>query len=566
MPRDLPSGTVTFLFSDIAGSTKLLHELGPVAYAGALMEHRRVMREAFRANDGVEVDTQGDAFFVAFPTAQGAIRAASQTVSALASGPIRVRIGIHTGTPHLAEEGYVGHDVNKGARIAACGHGGQVLVSASAVALAGSDGMHDLGEHRLKDLSAPERIWQLGTVEFPPLKSLFHTNLPLAPTPFIGRQRELGEVVALLSQDGARVVTLTGPGGTGKTRLAMQAAAELSSRYPQGIWWVPLDALRQSDLVLETAAQAIGAKGGLAEHIGDKTMLILFDNFEQVIDAAAGLAALVASCPKLDLMVTSREPLRLRGEREYAVPSLAHDEGMRLFIDRAREHGRDVLADADVSTICARLDDLPLAIELAAARVKVLSPAQIARRLEQRLPLLTSGARDLPQRQRTLRSAIEWSYDLLTPDERRLFARLAVFRGGWTVEAAEAVTDAGLDAVESLVDKSLVRRGDERLSMLETIREYAVERLDASGDAEALRQRHAEHFLALAKVAEPAVLGARPKEWLDRLERDHDNLRAALEWLESAGHTQEVLELAGMLWEFWCLRTHHAEGWRHPSA
>ena len=562
MRTDLPSGTVTFLFTDIEGSTRLLHALGAEAYAAALAEHRRILREAFSAQGGVEVDTQGDAFFIAFPTAPGALAAAKAATGNLASGPIQVRMALHTGTPFLGPEGYVGVDVHRGARIGAAGHGGQVLVSAATAALLGTAGLRDLGLHRLKDLSAPEHIYQLGTDDFPDLKTLYQTNLPVPATPFLGRQHELAEVVALLARDDLRLLTMTGPGGTGKTRLALQAAAELSDGYPQGVWWVPLAALREPSLVLETAARALGAKGGLAEHIGDRAMLIVFDNFEQVIEAAADLADLRASCPKLDLLVTSREPLHIGGEQEYPVPPLVHEEGVELFVARARAVRPDFAADAAVSEICRRLDDLPLALELAAARVKALSSKQILERLEQRLPLLTGGARDLPERQRTLRATIAWSHDLLTADEQRLFARLAVFRGGCTLEAAEAVIDADLDGLQSLVDKSLVRHSAERFWMLETIREYAAEQLEASGEADEMQRRHGEHFAALAEEAEPHVLGVSPVTWLDRLDRDHDNLRAALDRFESTGEIQSALRIGGAVWEFWCLRGHGREGFR----
>jgi len=279
--HELPSGTVTFLFTDVEGSTKLLHELGSDEYAEAIAEHRRILRKAFATHGGVEVDTQGDAFFVVFPTAPGAVRAAAEALEALAPGQIRVRMGIHTGTPHLAEEGYFGVDVHRAARIAACGHGGQVLVSASTAALLGTDGLRDLGEHRLKDLSAPERIYQLGDEAFPRLKSLYLTNLPIPSTPFLGREQELAEVLGLLSQEDVRLLTLTGPGGTGKTRLATAAAGELAAGYSDGVWWVPLAPLRDPELVLATAAQALGAKDGVAEHIADKAVLLLFDNFEK---------------------------------------------------------------------------------------------------------------------------------------------------------------------------------------------------------------------------------------------------------------------------------------------
>jgi len=559
--RDLPSGTVTFLFTDVEGSTKLLHELGAEGYADALAEHRRIVRAAFRAQTGVEVDTQGDAFFVAFPTAPGALAAVEEMLAGLASGPIRVRMGLHTGTPFLAEEGYIGPDVNRAARIAACGHGGQVLLSAATVSLLDADGLRNLGEHRLKDLSAPERIYQLGAEEFPPLKSLHQTNLPIPSTPFLGREKELGEVLALLSDEDVRLLTLTGAGGSGKTRLGLQAAGALGDRYPQGVWWVPLAALRDPALVLETAGQALGAKDGLAAHIGDKELLLLFDNFEHVVDAAGEVASLLASCPNLDLLVTSREPLHLTGEQEYAVPPLVHEEGVGFFLARARAVKPDFQVDETISEICRRLDDLPLALELAAARVKALSSAQILERLEQRLPLLTGGARDLPERQRTLRATIAWSYELLTPGEQRLFARLAIFSGGCTLEAAEKVAEADLDTLQSLVDKSLVRHTDERYWMLETIREFAAERLEDSDEAEALGLRHAEHFLALAEEAEPNLRGT-PKEWLERLELEHDNLRAALDRLEAAGEGETAQRLAGALWRFWSMRGHAVEGRR----
>ncbi|HUG55877.1 MAG TPA: adenylate/guanylate cyclase domain-containing protein [Candidatus Limnocylindrales bacterium] len=557
MRPDLPVGTVTFLFTDVEGSTKLLHQLGADGYAQALAEHRRVLREAFSAHGGVEVDTQGDAFFAAFATAPGALRAAAAAREALAPGPIRVRVGLHTGTPRVTEEGYVGADVHRAARIAACGHGGQVLVSASTAALVGLDSLRDLGLHRLKDLSAPERIYQLGDHQFPPLRSLDQTNLPVAATPFLGRERELNEVVGLLSRADVRLLTLTGPGGTGKTRLATQTAAELLTRYPHGVWWVPLAALRDAGLVLATAAHAVGAKDGLAEHIADQTMLLLFDNFEQVIEAAGDVAGLLASCPNVDLLVTSREPLHVSGEHEYPVPPLEHEDGVRLFLARARAVKPDLVTDAAVSEICRRLDDLPLALELAAARVKALSVPQILARLEQRLPLLTGGARDLPERQRTLRTTIAWSYELLKPDEQRLFARLAVFRGGCTLETAEDVADADLDTLQSLVDKSLLRQRGDRSSMLETIREYAGERLREGGEEATIRDRHLDHFVALAERAYEERI-ARASEWFPVLEAEHDNLRAALDWARTSRPRAEA-QLAGAVAHYWGLRGHAAE-------
>ena len=461
--QPLPQGTVTFLFTDIEESTQRLHELGPEAYARALVEHRHLLRTAFAAHAGVEVDTQGDAFFVAFPTALGALAAATQAQAELADGPLRVRMALHTGTPLRADEGYVGVDVHRAARIAAAGHGGQVLVSASTAALAEDVPLRDLGEHRFKDLAAPERVYQLGEGDFDPLNTLYRTNLPVPATPFLGRERELAEVVGLLGRDDLRLLTLTGPGGTGKTRLGLEAVAALAEKYPQGVWWVPLASLRDPELVLGAAAQALGARDALAAHIGDKRLLMLFDNFEQVIDAADRLAELLASCPRLELLVTSREPLHLAGEQEYPVPPLAPDEGVDFFLARARAVDPAFRADDAVAAICRRLDELPLALELAAARVKALSPTQILDRLERRLPLLTGGPRDLPERHRTLRATIDWSYDLLSNEEQQLFRRLGVFAGGCTLEAVEDVVGAHLDTLQSLVEKSLVRFSNSRL-------------------------------------------------------------------------------------------------------
>ena len=555
MSVELPHGTVTFLFTDVEGSTKLLHQLGAAKYADALAEHRRAIRDAVAAHGGVEVDTQGDAFFIAFATAPGALAAASDARDALASGPIRVRMGLHSGTPLVTDEGYVGTDVHRAARIAAAGHGGQILVSASTAALADVD-LHDLGPHRLKDLSAPERIHQLGDDEFPPLKSLHQTNLPVPATPFLGRERELPEVVELLADDDVRLLTLTGPGGTGKTRLGLQVAAQLAERYPDGVWWIPLAPLRDPQLVLTTTGEALGATSDVADHIADKAMLVLFDNFEQVVEAAPDVAQLLTSCPRLEVLVTSREPLHVTGEQEYAVPPLAHDEGVGFFVARARAVAPDFEADESVAEICRRLDELPLALELAAARVKALTPTQILERLEQRLPLLTGGARDLPERQRTLRATIEWSYELLGDHEQRLFNRLGVFSGGCRLEAAEAVADADIDTLQSLVDKSLVRHSGERYWMLETIREYSAQFVD-----DELRRRHAQYFVDLADESFMELLGD-PGGWLERLDRERDNFRAAFEWLMDANETQLALKLVGALGRFWYQRGDPGEGLR----
>jgi predicted ATPase/class 3 adenylate cyclase len=543
-PRDLPSGLVTFLFTDIEGSTRLLGELGADGYAEALAEHRRLIRETCTANGGVEVDTQGDAFFVAFPTASGALAAAGAISEGLASGPIRVRIGIHTGSPTLTPEGYVGTDVHRAARIAAAGHGGQVLLSGETRALVDGDTeLIDLGEHRLKDFAEPVWIFQLGSERFPPLRTISNTNLPRPASSFVGRETEVSEVAALL-QDGARLLTLTGPGGSGKTRLAIEAASTLVPSFRAGVFWVGLAPLRDPALVAETIGQTIGAKDGLVDHIGERELLLLLDNLEQVITAAPDLASLVETCPKLRLLVTSRERLRVRGEHEYPVSPLADQDAVALFCERSGLPPSD-----EIASLCRALDELPLAIELAAARASVLTPAQISERLSQRLDLL-KGGRDADPRQATLRATIEWSYELLTPDEQRLFGRLAVFRGGATLEAAEAVADADLDTLSSLVDKSLLRHVDGRFVMLETIREYAAQRLEASGEADDIRRRHADYFLALAEEAEPHV-EKNSTEWLPRLEGELDNIRAALDRLTTSGETQQALRLTGALTMFW---------------
>jgi len=548
--NELPTGTVTFLFTDIEGSTKLLHELGD-DYADALAEHRRVLREAFDRHGGVEVDTQGDALFVAFARAKDALAAAAEGQAALELGPIRVRMGLHTGEPLVTEEGYVGIDVHRAARIAAAGHGGQTVVSQTTFDLAGSDGLRALGEHRLKDLSAPERIFQLGGGEFPPLKTLYQTNLPVPATPFLGRERELGEVGEALARPDVRLLTLTGAGGSGKTRLALQAAAEAADEYPQGVWWVPLAPVREPDEVVATAARALGAGGSLEEALGDRRLLLLLDNFEHVIEAAPELTALLAKCPNLDVTVTSRERLQLDGEHVYPVPVLDRSEARELFAARARAVRPDFEPNGSLDELCARLDDLPLALELAAARTTILSTEQLLNRLGARLDLL-KGGRDAEVRQQTLRATIEWSYDLLDPDEQRLFARLAVFRGGTTLEAAEAICDADIDELQSLVDKSLVRiRDEDRFWMLETINEFAAERLGESGEEDELRRRQAEFFLALAESAnlsaEAIDLGPRPELVLP----EQDNLRAALDWAAEAGETELGLRLAIALEQFW---------------
>lgn len=471
-------------------------------------------------------------------------------------------MGLHTGEPLLTEEGYVGMDVHRAARIAACGHGGQILISASTASLLSSSGLRSLGDHRLRDLSAPVRIYQLGDGDFPPLNSLRNTNLPVPVTAFVGRQREVAEVAALLSGEDVRLVTLTGPGGSGKTRLALQSAAAAADSFDAGAWWVSLAPLRDPALVLDTAAHGVGAKTTLAQHIGASRMLLLLDNFEHVIGAAPQLAQLLVECPNLNVLVTSREPLRLEGEWEYAIDPLSQPEAVALFESRARAVHRGFVGNGHVRQICDRLDNLPLAIELAAARVKVLSPAALLNRLERRLPVLSGGPRDAPERQQTLRSTIEWSHELLTPAEQSLFRHLGVFAGGATLATIETVCGADLDLLASLVDKSLVRvRDGERYWMLETILEFAAEQLDVCGELDSLHRSHANHYFALAEEAEPQ-LRAGPREWLARIDQENANFRVALDWLDEAGDSQLVLRLAGALSRFWYLRGYLVEGRR----
>jgi predicted ATPase/class 3 adenylate cyclase len=562
---ELPSGTVTFLFTDIEGSTRLLDELGD-GYADVLAEHRRALRDAFERNGGVEVDTQGDAFFVAFPRASDAVSAAQAGQDALRAGPVRVRMGLHTGEPMLTEENYVGMDVHRGARVASAGHGGQVLLSQTTRDLLDSSfELVDLGLHRLKDLSEPQRLFQLGTEEFPPLKTLHQTNLPVPATPFLGRERELGEVLGLLRS--SRVLTLTGPGGSGKTRLALQTAGEAADDFPAGVWWVPLSTLQDPSLVCGSIAQVLGSKNGLADHIADKELLLLLDNLEHLLDATPELAALLERCSGLRLLATSREPLRLSAEQEYPVAPFASGEAVDFFCARARAARPDFEPTAALPDICRRLDNLPLALELAAARVKILSSDQILARLEQALPLLTGGPSDAPERQRTLAATIAWSHEMLSDSEQALFASLSVFVGGCTLEAAEAVCDADVDGLASLVDKSLVRQSGERFWMLETIREFALERLREHGLHEELRRRHADYFLAGAEANFGRLFETLTQEQLDWFEREQDNLRAAFDRLHEPDAEPELeARLVLACAKFWSHRGFWSEERRRHDA
>jgi predicted ATPase len=542
---DLPAGTPTVLFTDIEGSTRLIAELGEEGYVQALVEHRRLLRAAFAAHGGVEVDTQGDAFLYAFADPVEAVAAASGGQEALASGPLAVRMGLHTGDLQLTGEGYAGRELHRAARIAASGHGGQVVVSAATRGLIDGE-LIELGEHRLKDFDEPVALFQLGSQRFPPLKTISNTNLPRPVSSFVGRERERDELVSMLS-DRTRLLTLTGPGGSGKTRLAIEAASELVPAFKAGVFWVGLSALRDPALVIQEIAQTVGAKDDLAASISERELLLLLDNFEQVVDAGPELSHLLEVCPNLSLLVTSRELLRIRGEIEYPVFPLAGPEAIELFCQRAR-----LEPDETIAVLCRRLDDMPLALELAAARTRVLTPAQILDRLAQRLDLL-KGGRDAGPRQRTLRATIEWSHDLLDRTEQQLFARLAVFAGGWILGAAEEVCDADLDTLQSLVDKSLLRHAGDRFWMLETIREYAVERLEHIPEADRTHERHAHWYTRFAEEGHAALRGPAQEGWLVRLDADAGNLRAAIGWARDRDERLEV-RLAGATWFFLSVR------------
>ena len=567
MRTDLPIGTVTFVFTDVEGSTRLLHELGEESYADALAEHRRIIREACIAERGVEVDTQGDAFFFAFATAPAAVSAAKSFNDALSSGRVRVRTGIHTGTPLLADEGYVGYDVHRAARIAGAAHGGQIVVSTSTAALIQSVvELTDLGDHRFKDLAAAERVYQLGSKRFPPLKSLFRTNLPVPANPLVGRKQEILEVHRLLAND-TRLITITGPGGVGKTRFALAAASEASDRFPDGVWFVDLSPVRDPALVGPTIGHAIGADDDVVHHLRDLTTLLVIDNFEQVVGAARDLSLLLGACPNLQVLTTSREPLRISHEKEYALDPLPEEPAVELFRHRSAAVAPDVAVEyALAAEICLRLDRLPLAIELAAARSRVFQPEVLLARLERRLPVLISRARDVTDRQRTLHATIAWSYELLDADEARDFRALAVFRGGATLDAIEAVTGADADLVESLVDKSLLRRRRGRLVMLETVREFALDELERADESALVRDAHADYFLELAEGANLNAGRLRAGgQRLDLAIADQDNIRRALEWTSESRDLERALRLLVAMEQFWVVNDPH-EGVRRHAA
>ena len=541
MRVDLPAGTVTVLFTDIEGSTRLIEELGEERYVQALAEHRRVLRRTFSEHGGVEVDTQGDAFLYAFDDPAGALAAAADGQHALATGPVTVRMGLHTGALQLTADGYAGRELHRAARIAAAGHGGQVVVSATTRALVGGQ-LIELGEHRLKDFDEPVALFQLGSERFPPLKTISNTNLPRPASSFVGRQRERDELVSMLA-DGTRLLTLSGPGGSGKTRLAIEVASELVPAFKAGVFWVGLSALRDPAVVTQTIAQAVGAKDDLVAHVSERELLLLLDNFEQVVEAAAELSQLLEACPNLRLLVTSRELLRIRGEVDFPVSPLAGPEAVELFCDRS-----GLEPEETISELCRRLDDMPLAVELAAARTRVLAPAQILDRLSQRLDLL-KGGRDAEPRQQTLRATIEWSHGLLNDAEKQLFARLAVFAGGCTLDAAQEICEAGLDDLQSLVEKSLLRHSGDRFWMLETIREFATEQLQSQPDAGRMPACHANWYARFATTGRPALEAGgqvRP-EWVARLEPEFENIRSAIDWARHHDPQLEV-ELVAAAW------------------
>jgi len=615
--RDLPTGTVTLLFTDIEGSTLLLQQLGE-RYSNVLNEYRDLLRAAFSEHNGHEVDTQGDVFFVIFVRARDAILAtvAAQRALTTHSWPegvvVRVRMGLHTCEPPLVGESYVGLDAHYAARIAHATHGGQVLLSQTTYDLIESElpfgvSLRDLGNHRLKDLLRPAHLYQLVIVgltdDFPLLKTLDSrpNNLPVQLTALIGREKEVAAVQYLLQREDVRLATLTGPGGMGKTRLGLQVAAELSDLFADGVYFVNLAPLSDPELVVPTIAQALGLEEVSGQSLFDlvsawlreKYLLLLLDNFEQVVDAAVHVADILVSCPNLKVLVTSRMTLHIRGEQEFSVPPLTMPdpkrlpdlvelpqyEAVALFVSRAQATKPTFQLTASnalaIAEICVRLDGLPLAIELAATRIRLFSPQSLLVQLGQRLDLLTRGALDAPARQRTLRDTIAWSYHLLDESEQQLFRRIAVFVGGCTLAAIEAVCaepgdaiSSVMDGVESLIDKNLLQQTaqeeeEPRLRMLETIREYGLEVLSVNGEMESTRQAHAKYYLQLAEEAKTQHDDPQQVEWLERLEREHDNLRSAMEWLfepTRAGSLFEMAyQLAAALTEFWNVRGFNSE-------
>ena len=604
---ELPTGVVTFMFTDIEGSTRLVHELGD-AYGEVLSDQRRILREVWARHRGVERSTEGDSFFIVFRSAVDAVTAAADGQRRLAAHQwphdcsVHVRMGMHTGPTLVVDDDYFGIDVNLAARIAATAHGGQIVLSRATGEAIGAIPvgleLKDLGEHRLKDIDRPEWLFQLagdGLREgFPPLRSLeIPTSLPHPPTALVGREREIDELAALFENDETRVVTLTGPGGAGKTRLAIETASGLRTRFPNGVFFVSLEGLSDPDDVLPAVAQVLGVEIGtrpardrLADDLRGRSLLLVLDNFEHVGGAAAEVAAVIAAAPRVKALITSRASLRISAEREYAVDPLSADAtdgaspAAALFAERARAvkpSFRPSPADLRaIDEICRRLDGLPLAIELAAARVKTLAPEQILTRLASSLSLLKGGARDLPARQQTLRDTIAWSYGLMEPSTSRLFRQLGAFAGAATVEALEEVAVVNGDVLamlDELVDHNLVvASGDEtiRFGMLQTIRELAVELLDASGEAEAIRDAHAGYYADFAERADEHMRAAGQAEWRPRLAAEAANFRAALSWcLDDRSPAERRLvgaRLAAALGRFWYTHSDAVEGCRWLTA
>ena len=608
----LPSGTVTFMFTDMEGSTQLVQQLHD-EYATLLADQRSLLRMAFEKWNGHEVDTQGDSFFVAFTRASDAVNAAVDAQRALAGyrGPqgvtVRVRTGLHTAESHFGATGYVGIDVHRAARICAAGHGGQVLVSQTTYDLLESSlphgvGWRDLGEHRLKDLNRPQRLYQLEISDlpsdFPPLKSLdlFPNNLPIQLTSFIGRELEMAEIKDLLFK--TRLLTLTGVGGSGKTRLAEQVGTELIEKFADGVWIAELAPLADPTFLVPAVSSAVGYREAsgrpildvLIEYLRPKKLLLLLDNCEHLIAQCAEFAdRLLRACSQVRILATSREPLAITGETIYGVPSLSQPdvhhlppfesvleyEAVRLFIERAMSVSPNFILTKDnahaISKICYHLDGIPLALELAAARVRALSIEQIMTRLHDRFSLLTAGSRTALPRHQTLRALIDWSYGLLSEKERVLLRRLSVFTGDWSIDAAEKVcTDGEIESSEvlelllQLVDKSLVAAEESnektRYRMLATIREYASEKMAESGEFDTFSRHHAEFFLTLAEQAEPKLTSVDRALWLNRLEVEYDNIRGALQWIIRHEKAVPGLRLGGALWRFWEVRGHWTEG------
>ncbi len=606
MGRDLPDGTVTFLFTDIEGSTQLLERL-PAAYGESLKRHDAHLRRAVAAHNGVVFETIGDAIYAAFDRPTEAIAAALEAQLELRHeqwgeiGELRVRMGLHTGEAERRGDHYFGRALYRCARLTAIGYGAQVLVSSVTASLV-RDGLppgaslRSLGSHRLKDLGDPEEPYQLEhaelIAEFPALKSLDArpNNLPVELSTFVGREHELAEVRRLL--DAKRLVTITGPGGTGKTRLSLQVAADAIDGFADGTFFVSLASVAEARLVLTEIARAIGVREvpgePLAErvkqHLATREVLMVLDNFEQVVSAAETVADLLGSAARLKILVTSRAPLRVAGEQEYPVPPLEvpdlHEppplehlveyDAVRLFIDRATDVRPDFALTTEnarpVAEICRRLDGLPLAIELAAARVRVLTPRDLLARLDHGLPVLVGGPRDAPARQRTMRETISWSHDLLDNEDQVVFRRFSVFNGGCTLEDAEAVLAFGdihesavIDRLESLAAKSLIRADGSRFSMLALIREYAGVMLDSSGEAEATHRRHAEHYESTASRLDSALRSNDQLNALVRFDRESDNVRAALEWsVSSAERRLALLICTSMCW-YWFMRSRNSE-------